>query len=278
MVYGHANGHDLAETSTRSGAMSSSATRRSARSAAFRASPATYGVGRGKHVLRARRGRSADRERVVHRAATWPPCRSSSRAARGFGSDLASAARRAPPPDADRGRPARQALEPYRLFWLEDPSPAEHQDDFRLIRQHTTTPLAIGEVFNSIWDCQQLIQEQLIDFIRDDRRARGRHHPPAADRCTSPSSTRCAPAATARPTSRPVCMAAALHLDLAIPNFGLQEYMRHTDDTDARLPARLHVRATAMLHPGDAPGLGVTIDEELAARFRTSPRCCRWRA
>ena len=49
---------------------------------------------------------------------------------------------------------------------MEDPVPAELQEGFRLIRQHTTTPLAVGEVFNSIHDCQQLIQEQLIDYIR----------------------------------------------------------------------------------------------------------------
>src|SRR5437879_305939 len=57
-------------------------------------------------------------------------------------------------------------LEPYHLFWLEDPVAAELQEGFRLIRQHTTTPLAVGEVFSSIHDCQQLIQEQLIDYIR----------------------------------------------------------------------------------------------------------------
>src|SRR2546422_1242122 len=57
-------------------------------------------------------------------------------------------------------------LEPYHLFWLEDPVPAELQESFRLIRQHTTTPLAVGEVFNSIYDCERLIQEQLIDYIR----------------------------------------------------------------------------------------------------------------
>src|SRR5437588_7933798 len=59
-----------------------------------------------------------------------------------------------------------KSLEPYHLFWLEDPAPAELQEGFRLIRQHTTTPIAVGEVFNSIYDCQQLIREQLIDYIR----------------------------------------------------------------------------------------------------------------
>lgn len=53
------------------------------------------------------------------------------------------------------------SLEDYRLFWLEDPTPAENQEAFRLIRQHTVTPLAVGEVFNTIWDCKDLIQNHL---------------------------------------------------------------------------------------------------------------------
>ena len=56
-------------------------------------------------------------------------------------------------------------LEPYRLFWMEDATPADHPEAFRLIRQHTTTPIAVGEVFNSIWDCKALIEQQLIDVI-----------------------------------------------------------------------------------------------------------------
>ncbi len=59
-----------------------------------------------------------------------------------------------------------KSIEDYRLFWMEDPTPAENQACFRLIRQHTVTPIAVGEVFNSIWDCKQLIEEQLIDYIR----------------------------------------------------------------------------------------------------------------
>ncbi|SVH91697.1 Starvation sensing protein [Shigella flexneri] len=59
-----------------------------------------------------------------------------------------------------------KSIEDYRMFWMEDPTPAENQECFRLIRQHTVTPIAVGEVFNSIWDCKQLIEEQLIDYIR----------------------------------------------------------------------------------------------------------------
>src|SRR5258706_4543438 len=59
-----------------------------------------------------------------------------------------------------------KSLEPYHLFWLEDPTEAEVQEAFRLIRRHTTTPLPIGEVFNSSYAAHRLIEEQLIDYIR----------------------------------------------------------------------------------------------------------------
>ena len=64
----------------------------------------------------------------------------------------------------------------------------------------------------------------------------------------------------------PVTMAAALHFDLSVPNFGVQEYMRHKEETDAVFPHAYSFEKGAM-HPGESPGLGVDIDEELAARY-----------
>ena len=156
-------------------------------------------------------------------------------------------------------------LEPYRPFWLEDATPAENQDAFRLIRQHTTTPLAVGEVFSSIWDAKQLIEQQLIDYIRTTVvHAGGLTH---LRRIASLADlyqvrTGCHGATDLSP----VCMAAALHFGLSVPNFGVQEYMRHTAETDAVFPHAYRFEAGAM-HPGDQPGLGVDIDEALAERF-----------
>ncbi len=159
-------------------------------------------------------------------------------------------------------------LEQYRPFWLEDATPAENQEAFRLIRQHTTTPLAVGEIFNSIHDCRELIQNQLIDYIRATVvHAGGITH---LRRIASLADlyqvrTGCHGATDLSP----VCMAAALHFDLSVPNFGVQEYMRHTPETDAVFPhAYTFERGT--MHPGDKPGLGVDIDEELAAKYEYS--------
>jgi mannonate dehydratase len=155
-------------------------------------------------------------------------------------------------------------LEPYRPFWIEDAVPAENQASFRLIRQHTTTPLAVGEIFNSIWDCKQLIEEQLIDYIRATVVHAGgithlRRIAALAD--LHHVRTGCHGATDLSPVS----MAAALHFGLSIPNFGVQEYMRHTDETDAVFPHGYALH-NGLMHPGDAPGLGVDIDEALAAK------------
>ena len=156
-------------------------------------------------------------------------------------------------------------LEPYRPFWLEDATPAENQEAFRLIRQHTTAPLAVGEIFNSIWDAKDLIQNQLIDYIRATVVHAGgithlRRIAALAD--LYQIRTGCHGATDLSP----VCMAAALHFDLSVPNFGIQEYMRHTPETDAVFP-HAYAFADGMMHPGDQPGLGVDIDEELAAGY-----------
>ncbi|HJV42206.1 D-mannonate dehydratase ManD [Caulobacter sp.] len=156
-------------------------------------------------------------------------------------------------------------LEPYRLFWMEDATPAENQASFRIIRQHTTTPLAVGEIFNSIWDCKQLIEEQLIDYIRATVvHAGGITHLKklASFADLHHVRTGCHGATDLSP----VCMGAALHFDLSIPNFGVQEYMRHTPETDAVFP-HAYTFKDGMLHPGEAPGLGVDIDEDLAAKY-----------
>ena len=162
-----------------------------------------------------------------------------------------------------------KSLEPYRLFWLEDPTPAENQDSFRLIRQHTTTPLAVGEVFNTIHDCRQLIQEQLIDYIRTTVvHAGGISHMRKIASLAELYQV-CTGSHGATDLS-PVCMAAALHFDLSVHNFGIQEYMPHTADTDRVFP-HAYTFTEGVMHPGDAPGLGVDLDESLASTFPYDP-------
>jgi mannonate dehydratase len=156
-------------------------------------------------------------------------------------------------------------LEPFHLFWLEDPTPAELQESFRIIRRHTTIPLAVGEVFNSIYDCQQLIQEQLIDYIRTTVvHAAGVTHLRKIANLAEMYQVRTG--SHGATDLSPVCMAAALHFDLSVHNFGIQEYMPHTPETDAVFP-HSYTFENGLMYPGDAHGLGVELDETLAARY-----------
>lgn len=158
-----------------------------------------------------------------------------------------------------------KSVEPFDLFWLEDAVPAENQEAFRLIRQHSTTPLAVGEVFNSIHDCRTLIQEELIDFIRTTpvhaggithvRRIAdlaGLHHVRLGSHGAADMS--------------PITMGAALHLDRWVPNFGIQEYAFHPPAAQEVFPHEWRLE-DGHLFSGEKPGHGVDFDEVAAARF-----------
>jgi len=161
-------------------------------------------------------------------------------------------------------------LEPYRLFWLEDATPADNQRAFELIRQHTTTPLAVGEVFNTIYDCKHLIENQLIDYIRTTVvHAGGITHLRQIASLAALHQVRTG--SHGATDLSPVCMGAALHFDSWVPNFGIQEYMRHTAETDAVFPHSYSFRG-GYLHVDDTPGHGVDIDERAAARFPYVPK------
>ena len=130
---------------------------------------------------------------------------------------------------------------------------------------HPQAAQAVGEVFNSIHDARLLIEERLIDYIRATVvHAGGITH---LRRIASMADLHGVKTGCHGATDlSPVCMAAALHFDLSIPNFGVQEYMRHTQETDRVFPHAYRFE-DGYLHPGDAPGLGGDIDEALAASF-----------
>jgi mannonate dehydratase len=158
-----------------------------------------------------------------------------------------------------------KSLEPFHLFWLEDAVSAELQEGFRLVRRHTTTPLAVGEVFNAIWDAHILITEQLIDYIRMTVVHGGgfTHMKKIAAMAEVYHVMTGSHGAT---DLSPVAMAAALHFDIAVNNFGIQEYMRHSKETDEVFPHDYYFK-DGYMQPGESAGLGVDYDEKLGEKF-----------
>jgi mannonate dehydratase len=166
MVYGHANGKDLEDTVAAVGHYASIGYKAIRAQSGIPGLASTYGVGKGgMHYEPAEPGLPPENVWSTEKYLEFVPTLFA-RLRQEFGPAvhlLHDVHHRLTPIEAGRlGR----ALEPHHLFWMEDPVPAEMQEGFRLIRQHTTTPIAVGEVFNSIHDAQQLIQEQLIDYIR----------------------------------------------------------------------------------------------------------------
>ena len=162
-----------------------------------------------------------------------------------------------------------KSIEPYDPFWLEDATPGEDQAALRLIRQHSVTPIAIGEVFNSVHDYQALITERLIDYVRSSASHAG--GVTGLRQITNFAGVYGIRSGFHGPTDvSPVGMAANLHLGLAIHNFGIQEYMPHSATT-------LEVFRTSyrfeggLLHPGERPGLGVELDVAAAAAHEYVP-------
>lgn len=162
-------------------------------------------------------------------------------------------------------------LEPYRLFWMEDPVPAENQESFKLIRHHTTTPLAVGEVFNSIHDCRELIQNQMIDYIRTTIVHAGgiTQLRRIADFASLYNVRTGFHGAT---DLSPVCMGAALHFDYWVPNFGIQEHMAHSPQME-EVFTRAYEFNDGYFTPGEKIGHGVDIDEKLAAKYPYKRAC-----
>jgi mannonate dehydratase len=156
-------------------------------------------------------------------------------------------------------------LEPYDLFWLEDVTPAENQEALRLVRQHTTTPLAIGEIFNTIWDYQTLIREQLIDYARSAITHAG--GVTGLKRIFEYAAMYQIKSGVHGPADiSPVGLAAAVHLGIALHNFGIQEYTPHSAETHAVFrPTYSFVDGG--LVPGEEPGLGIDYDDAVADSF-----------
>ncbi|MGH9541722.1 MAG: D-mannonate dehydratase ManD [Terriglobales bacterium] len=265
LVYGHAGGRDLEAVVASVAGFLREGYHAVRVQAAIPGLDATYGVGKGPGIYEpATQDAPQEARWSSEKYLNFVPTLFA-RLRQEFGPDvhlLHDAHHRLTPIEAAR---LGKELEAFHLFWLEDPVPAELPEGFRLIRQHTTTPLAVGEVFNSIYDCQQLLREQLIDYIRATvAHAGGISHLRKIAHLAELFHVRtgCHGATDLSPVS----MAAALHFDLSVHNFGIQEYMPHAAATDEVFPHAYYFRE-GLMHPGEAPGLGVEIDEARAAAF-----------
>ncbi len=158
-----------------------------------------------------------------------------------------------------------KALEPYRLFFLEDAFAPEDVDYFRLLRQQTTTPIAMGELFVNQAEYVPLIRDRLVDFIRVHISDIGGLS--MARKLAAFCEFFGVRTAWHGPSDvSPVGHAANLQLDLACHNFGIQEQHDFPERTREVFPGCPTIR-DGMLWSNERPGLGIDLDEALAARY-----------
>ena len=156
-------------------------------------------------------------------------------------------------------------VERFRLFFLEDVLAPEDIGWFARVRGQCSTPLAMGELFNSPHEWQPLISGRMIDFIRMHVSQMG-GLTPARHVAAFANMFGVRTAWHGPGDVSPVGHAANLHLDLWAPNFGVREWCRFPEIVYEMFPGTPEVR-NGYMYPNDRPGLGIDIDETLAAQY-----------
>ena len=155
--------------------------------------------------------------------------------------------------------------EKFKLYFLEDILAPEDLEYFERIREQCATPIAMGELFNNPREWQPLIAGKLIDFLRMHVSQMGGITP--ARHVTSFANHYGIRTAWHGPAdTSPIGHAANLHLDVWAPNFGVQEWCRFADHIYDMFPGLPEVR-DGYMYPNNKPGLGIDIDEKLAAKY-----------
>lgn len=156
-------------------------------------------------------------------------------------------------------------LEPYSLLFLEDAVPADNQDGYQIIRNHTTVPLAIGEIFNTVWDAKDLIVNRSIDYLRMAVTHGGGITPlRKISDFAAMYDIRMAPHGA--PDLSPICHAAHAHFNMWAPNFGVQEFVGFGTGKLNDVFSHPLSFGDGLIHLEDRPGLGVDYNEEEAEK------------
>jgi mannonate dehydratase len=163
-----------------------------------------------------------------------------------------------------------KSLEQYRPFFIEDPFSPENMAWFKQLRQSTTVPLAMGELFNNINEFLEPMSNRLFDYIRIHVSQIG-GITPAMKVARLGEWFNVRTAWHGPGDVSPVGHAANTHIDYAIWNFGIQEAARFNDQTKEVFPGCPYVK-NGYMYVNEVPGLGVDINEKLAAKYPISTK------
>ncbi|MDP6715901.1 MAG: enolase C-terminal domain-like protein [SAR202 cluster bacterium] len=156
-------------------------------------------------------------------------------------------------------------VEQYKLFFLEDLFAPEDNDYFRMVRQQTSTPIAMGELYNSPHEIIPMVKDRLLDFMRVHISQIG-GLTPARKLAALCEAFNVRTAWHGPGDTSPVGHAANLMLDVNTINFGIQEYAKFQERTQEVFPGYPEVR-DGYMWPNGKPGLGIDVEEKLAAKY-----------
>ena len=156
-------------------------------------------------------------------------------------------------------------MQPYQMFFIEDVLAPEQIEWYKQIRQVCTTPQAVGEVFSHPFEYMPLITNRLIDFTRCRVTAIG-GITPARKMASVCEAHGVRTAFQEGGENDPVNQIAAYHVDISSPAFGIQEENHFPDVVREVLPGTAEIRK-GYLYGSDKPGLGIDINEQLAAKY-----------
>ncbi|MEO7145341.1 MAG: enolase C-terminal domain-like protein [Bryobacteraceae bacterium] len=159
-----------------------------------------------------------------------------------------------------------KAVEPYSLFYLEDPLRPEYMDTFRLIRQQSSTPIAMGELFVGPWDGLELVTGHLIDYLRNDLVHCG------GITTGRKMAANCEPygilTAWHGPGNiSPIAHMANASVSLSVSNFGIQEYSGNWPEAVLEVFSATPHFDAGYINIDDNPGLGIDVNEKAAAKY-----------
>jgi len=156
-------------------------------------------------------------------------------------------------------------LEPYRPFFIEDPFSPENNRYFKLLRQQTSVPIAMGELFNNPHEWVDPMKDQLFDFIRIHISQIG-GITPAMKVARLGEFFNVKTAWHGPGDVSPVGHAANAHIDFAVWNFGIQESVHFSDRIQEIFTGCPYVE-NGYMYVNEVPGLGVDINEKEAAKY-----------
>ncbi len=158
-----------------------------------------------------------------------------------------------------------KSLEEYRPFFIEDPFSPENIGYFPMLRQQTTVPIAMGELYNSPHEWVNPMTERLFDFIRIHISQIG-GITPAVKVARLGEWFNVRTAWHGPGDVSPVGHAANAHIDLAMWNFGIQEAVSFSDTLREIFPGAPTMK-DGYMYVNEVPGLGVDVNEELALKY-----------